>query len=361
MTQASNYLTFIGELKTQILRSRYAAARLVNRELLLLYFAVGKRLSEKVVAEKWGAKVLEQISADLQREMPGLRGFSYRNLKNMRQFAEEYAGLGFLPLPRAETQRAENQEPEIWQLATAKLGSIDFPIGQLPTAQLEDFKPEVFFALGFTQHILLMNRCKTLHERRFYMENAVANQWTVDILDHQIDARLYQKLGALPNNFATALPENLRDQALLAFKDEYLVDFVNGDPDDERVLENSIVGNIRRFILTMGKGFAFIGNQYRLVVAEEEFFIDLLFYNRLLQCLVPVELKRGKFKPEHPGKLSFYLNVLNETVRLPHENPSIGIILCKEKSDALVQFAVRSIENPIGVATYRLSSEMHEA
>lgn len=182
MTQASNYLTFIGELKTQILRSRYAAARLVNRELLLLYFAVGKRLSEKVVAEKWGAKVLEQISADLQREMPGLRGFSYRNLKNMRQFAEEYAGLGFLPLSRAEIQRAENQEPEIGQLATAQLehtdlgigqtasgqlGSIDFPIGQTASAQLERLDRDIFLGIGFSHHVLLMSRCKNLEERRF--------------------------------------------------------------------------------------------------------------------------------------------------------------------------------------------------
>jgi hypothetical protein len=157
------------------------------------------------------------------------------------------------------------------------------------------------------------------------------------------------------------LPENLRDKALLAFKDEHLLDFIHIDPDDERVLEKSIVDNIRHFILTMGKGFSYIGNQYRLLVGEEEFFVDLLFYNRVLHCLVPVELKRGKFKPEHPGKLNFYINVLNEKERLPHENPSIGIILCKEKNDSLVQFAVKGIDNPIGVATYRVSAEMPEA
>ncbi len=187
--------------------------------MLLLYFIVGKRLSEKIAAEKWGAKVLEQISADLQRELPGLRGFSYRNLRNMRQFAEEYS---------------------------------DFEIGQLVSAKLDDFLQNVFLCLGFSHHILLMNRCKNLDERRFYMENAVKNQWSHDILDHQIDARLFQKQGALPNNFAATLPENLRDKALLAFKDEYLLDFINVDPDDERVLEDSVVDNIRRFILTMG-------------------------------------------------------------------------------------------------------------
>ncbi|MFN0037315.1 MAG: YhcG family protein [Saprospiraceae bacterium] len=345
MIGQTNYLAFVGELKTQILRSRYTAARLANREMLLLYFFVGKQLSEKISIEKWGTKIMANISADLQIALPGLRGFSYRNLRNMRQFAEEYLEIAFGQLETAQIRRVENQANAIWQL---------------PTAKFEGYTQEVFFSLGFTQHILVLNRCKDPKERLFYMENAVANQWTVELLDHQIDARLFQKQGALPNNFAATLPENLRDKALLAFKDEFLLDFINVDPDDERVLEDKIVDNIRRFILTMGMGFAFIGNQYRLLFEEEEYFIDLLFYNRCLQCLVPVELKRGKFKPEYPGKLNFYLNVLNDSVRLPHENPSIGIILCKAKNDSLVRFAVRGIENPIGVATYRLSEEMPE-
>jgi predicted nuclease of restriction endonuclease-like (RecB) superfamily len=338
MNESADYLVFVGELKAQIIRSRYQAARLVNRELVLLYFLIGKRLSEKVAAENWGTKVIEQISIDLQRAMPGLRGFSYRNMRNMRQFAEEYKTSESLIF----TQVPDNQGITIWQLATAKL----------------EIESEVFLSLGFTHHLVLLNRCKNLDERFFYMKNSVDQHWTIDLLDHQISAKLFEKQGKLPNNFAETMPENLRNQALLAFKDEYLLDFIHIDPEDERILEKNIVDNIRRFILTIGKGFAFIGNQFRIEVDGEEYFIDLLFYNRILQCLVSVELKRGKFKPEFPGKLSFYLNVLNETMRLPHENPSIGIILCKEKSDNLVKFAVRGIENPIGVATYRFDNEM---
>ena len=341
MNQKS-YLEFIIEVKSRILHGRYQAARLANREMLLLYFAIGWRLSEKVAAENWGAKVIEQISADLQKELPGLRGFSYRNLMNMIQFAKEYAGLPFLPSP---AQEIENQSSSIVQLATA---------------ELNDITSEVFFGLGFTQHMMLLHRSKDFKERLFYMQQAVQHQWTVEMLDHQIAARLYEKQGALPNNFSRTLPEQLRDAALLAFKDEYLLDFIHIDPNDERVLEQHIVQHIRSFILTMGRGFTFVGNQHRVLADGEEYFIDLLFYNRLLQCLVAVDLKRGKFKPEHLGKLNFYLNVLNDTLRLPHENPSVGIVLCREKNDTIVEYAIQRTENPMGVSTYRISTEMPE-
>lgn len=341
----STYLDFLREVKTRILHSRYHAARLVNREMLLLYFAIGRRLSQKVAAENWGAKVIEQISTDLQKELPGLRGFSYRNLKNMRQFADEYTDLRFLDSSAQESKLVDKQPVKF---------------GQSSTAQFADIEPEIFFSLGFTHHILLINRCKGLGERLFYMQEAAQHQWTVEMLDHQIAARLYHTRGALPNNFTQTLPEQLRDTALLAFKDEYLLDFIHIDPEDERVLEQHIVEHIRHFILTMGRGFAFIGNQYRVLADEEEFFIDLLFYNRLLQCLVAVDLKRGKFKPEHVGKLNFYLNVLNDKLRLPHENPSVGIILCREKNDTIVEYAFRGTENPMGVSVYRISTEMPE-
>lgn len=323
---SEQYSLLFNDISQQILQSRYRAARLVNRELLLLYYSVGRRLSEKVAAQHWGAKVLEQLSADLQKQLPGLRGFSHRNLKNMRQFAEEYETL----------------------------------IGQSSTAQLANFSIDVFLSVGFTHHILLINRSKDWAERWFYIQKAAGNQWTVDMLDWQIKARLYQKQGQLPNNFEQTLPESLKETALQAFKDEYLLDFINVEKDDERVVEKGIVQNIREFILKMGTGFSFVGNQYRLMVDEQEFFVDLLFFNRQLQCLVAVELKRSEFKPEYLGQLSFYVNVLNDLVRLPHENPSIGILLCKEKSNAVVEYAFQGYNTPMGVATYQLSSDLPE-
>jgi predicted nuclease of restriction endonuclease-like (RecB) superfamily len=187
--------------------------RLVNREQLLLYFLVGKRLSEKVTAEKWGAKVIEQIAADLQKELPGLRGFSFRILKNMRQFADEYISISFLQLTQRGTQSTERES---------------FQIGQLPTAQFENLTSDLFFGIGFTHHILLLNKCKAWSERLFYMTRTVENHWTAEMLEWQIKTQLYQKQGkTIQNNFGKTLPVTLQQSSTLAFKDEYLLDYIN--------------------------------------------------------------------------------------------------------------------------------------
>jgi predicted nuclease of restriction endonuclease-like (RecB) superfamily len=261
------YVEFIADLKKNIIQSRYIAARLANKEQLLLYLQTGKMLAEKIAAEEWGASVLEQISKDLQEQLPGLRGFSHRNLLNMKRFY------------------VENQRFEFSQLPTAK-----FP---------------TFWGITFTHHTLLLNKCKTLEERVFYIEQAATNFWPVKLLEHHIDSDLYKHQGKLPNNFDKTLPA-LKPSALQVFRDEYLMDFIgSSDTENERILEEKAVADIKNFILRLGTGFCFLGNQYRLEVADEEFFIDLLFFNRHLQCLVAFELKRGKFKPEYTGQLNF--------------------------------------------------------
>jgi predicted nuclease of restriction endonuclease-like (RecB) superfamily len=339
-----DYLSFIQEVKEHIVRSRYIAARLVNREQLLLYFLVGKRLSEKVAAEKWGTKVIEQIAADLHKELPGLRGFSYRNLQNMKQFADYYRSLEFVQLSTAQIQESGNK---------------GFQIEQLVTAQFEGLTTELFFGIGFTHHILLINKCKAWAEKLFYVQKTAENHWTVEMLEWQIKTQLYQKQGkTIQNNFGKTLPVALQQSSTLAFKDEYLLDYINIETDDERVVEKGIVNNIKEFIMRMGKGFSFIGNQHRLVVDEDEFYIDLLFYNRILKCLVAFELKKGKFRPQDAGQLNFYLNVLNDTERLPDENPAIGIVLCSVKNDKTVEYAFQQISNPMGVAVYQLSERL---
>jgi predicted nuclease of restriction endonuclease-like (RecB) superfamily len=250
-----NYIEFIADLKKNIVQSRYIAARLVNREQLLLYFKTGKMLSEKIAVEKWGAKIIQQIAEDLQKQLPGLKGFSYRNLKKMRQFAFEYS---FLIIDYQQNT-----------------------IGPSVTAQLESF-----WGIPFTHHMLLLNKCKTNAERFFYMEQASSQFWSVTLLEHHIDSDLYSNQGKLPNNFDKTLPE-LKPSALQVFRDEYLMDFINSnDTEDERVLEQKVVADIKNFILRMGNGFCFIGNQYKLDVDGEEFFIDFLFFNRHLQSLV---------------------------------------------------------------------------
>ncbi len=352
-----SYLRFITELKQSIIRSRFHAASLANREQLLLYLYIGQKLSEKTQSEKWGSKIIEQISKDLQKELPGLRGFSYRSLMNMRQFADEYYSAIFLQSSTAEF--VENAWPLGTDRKNKKL--------QLPTAELEKDgilrltkeQLDAFFKVSFTHHIALIQKCKSASERFFYMGAAAYEMWSVDRLESQIDSGLYKTRGKLPNNFAAVLTKELRSTALNVFKDEYLFDFVNPDSvEDERVFEDAMVANIRKTMMSLGKGFTFIGNQYRLEVEGQEYFVDLLFYNRILRCLVAFELKRGKFKPEYAGQLNFYLSVLDDQARQPHENPSIGIILCKEKNNTIVEYAFRGMNKAMGVATYKLTKKL---
>lgn len=333
MEKNQSYLQLIRELKQNIVHSRYEASRLANRELLKLYMSTGLKLSERVASENWGAKIIGQLALDLQKELPGLRGFSRRNLMNMKQFAKAYMNTYFMQLATAQIT-----EPRIVQSSTAQLNN----------------DVDLFFSVSFTHHLLLLNKCKNLEERLFYIRHAASQFWSVSILELKIAEDLYKHQGTLPNNFEVTVPKDLRDTALQVFRDEYLWDFMQLEgSEDERAIETEIVNNIRKFILGLGKGFAFLGNQFRLEVDGQEFFIDLLFYNRHLQCLVAFELKRGKFRPEYAGQLNFYLNVLDDKVKLPHENPSIGIILCKEKSNTVVEYAFRSVSNAMGAATFK--------
>lgn len=356
----SEYIKFISDIKANILQSRYKAAALANKEMLLLYYQTGNKLSKKIKNSNWGASIIRNISNDLQKELPGLRGFSYRNLQNMKQFYEEYYYLTNVLL------KHRNQDVEIVQSVTAQLNESE--IVQLLTAQtdktdskqqIETFVENIFLKIGFTHHITLINKCKEYSERLFYFQNIVKNQWSVTILEHHINSRLYQLKGKMINNFERALPKKLHKHATDAFKSEYLLDYINIDEeDDERVLENEIVKNIKKFIMSLGNDFSFIGNQYRVIIEEEEFFIDLLFFHRTLQSLIAIELKRGKFKAEYAGKMNLYLSALDEYVKKEHENPSIGIILCKEKTDKVVEFAFRDYNKAIGVATFKTSRKI---
>jgi predicted nuclease of restriction endonuclease-like (RecB) superfamily len=339
------YIQLITDLKQNIVQSRYAAARLANKEQLLLYFRIGEILSQRIAAEKWGAKILVQISQDLQKQLPGLRGFSHRNLINMKQLYTEYQSFAFSQTPPAQLRnsRTSNSQKTITHPPTEKSSKTI----------------EAFFNISFTHHILILNKCKSMEERLFYIEEAATRFWSVSILEHHVLSDLFTNQGKLPNNFDKTLPKELKPSALKIFQDEYLMDFMTpGEIEDERMLEEKVVSDIKHFIMTLGHGFSFIANQYRLDLAGEEFFIDLLFFNRPLRCLVAFELKRGKFKPEYAGQLNFYLNVLDDKVKLQDENPSIGIILCKEKNNTIVEYAVSTIDKAMGVATYRTSKDL---
>lgn len=355
---SKEYIQFISDIKSSIIKSRYKAAYLANREMLLLYYQTGYKLSDKIKKSNWGAGVVRNISDDLQKELPGLRGFSYRNLQNMKQFFDEYELLQNFLLP------TQNQDFTIVQSSTAQFTDNEFM--QSITAQshndninLESFVENIFLKIGFTHHITLINKCKNINERIFYFQKTIENQWSVTILEHHLNSKLYQLKGQIINNFERTLPEKLHKHATDAFKSEYLLDYINLDEDDdERVLENEIIRNIKKFIMSLGDDFSFIGNQYRVIVGQEEFFIDLLFFHRSLQSLIAFELKRGKFKAEYAGKMNLYLSALDEYVKKEHENPSIGIILCKEKDDKVVEFAFRDYNKAMGVAKLQTSRKI---
>lgn len=344
-----NYKTVIKELKSMILASRYKAAALANKELLMLYFSVGKLISDKSRNGEWGTGILSKLSADLQKELPGLRGFGSTNLKRMRIFYEAWEiDFEFRP-----TLSDDLKKP----FKKVKISN-KTAIG--PTVS-DQFKT-AFLSISFSHHAEILTKIKTIEERKFYIVKSAQEYWSLATLEHKIKSKLFKKQGKLSNNFNTAISnEKLREKALMAFKDEYLLDFINiEDPDneDERVIENEIVRNIKKFILSIGTDFAFIGNQYRLQVGTKERFVDLLFFNRRLQSLVAFDLKKGEFEPEHLGKMNFYLSALDEMVKQPHENPSIGIILCKTKTDKVVEFSFRDFSKAMGVATYKTSKDL---
>lgn len=344
------YIEDVQKIKGLILKSRYQASQKANLELLTMYYQVGKYISLNSRSGKWGTGAVESISKQLQGELPKLSGFSPSNMKNMRVFFEEW-----------ESEFELNR-----QLVTADLVT-DNDVASEASLYLESLditKRQAFGRVGFTHHREILRVCKTLDERWYYIFRCADEFWTVATLKHHLKSNDYVTLGSMPNNFRLTMPdEETAKLAVRAFKSDYLLDFVDiKEPDDysERDLENAVVEKIKKFIMTMGDGFCFIGNQHRLLVDEEEFFVDMLLYNRDLQCLVALELKKDKFRPADLGQLSFYLSALDKYVRKEGENKTIGILLCEDMNRTVVELAVQDYDKPMGVATYRLGTDIPE-
>jgi len=309
------FTDFVKDIKNRILSSQYEALKKVNRELIDLYWNIGKDIVAKQETYGWGKSVVKNLSQELQKEFVGMRGFSERNIWNMRNFYIEY-----------------KESPKLQSL----------------TAEI-----------GWTHNVTIFQKCKDNLEREFYILSTKKFGWTYRVLSHQIDNKSYEKYLLNQTNFNETLPDKYKKQAKLAVKDEYNFDFLELSADhSEYELEIGLINSIRGFLAQMGTDFAFIGNQYKLKIDNEEYFIDLLLYHRRLRALIAIELKIGTFKPEYAGKMSFYLSILNDTVKLPDENPSIGIIICKEKNRTIVEYALKETNQPIGIATYKLSKDL---
>jgi predicted nuclease of restriction endonuclease-like (RecB) superfamily len=309
------YNAFLSDIKEKIHQAQYEAMKQVNKTLLALYWEIGKSIVEKQQEQGWGKSIVETLSKDLQNEFPGVQGYSSDNLWRMRKFYLHYQ---------------EN----------AKL---------VPLVQ----------EISWSHNLVVMEKCKDDLEREFYIQMTKKFGWSKNLLIHQLESKSYEKFLLNQTNFDEAVPDKYKHQAKLAVKDEYNFDFLEiGEEHNEKELELALIKNIRKFLLEMGGDFAFIGNQHRLQVGDEDFYIDLLLYHRKLKSLVAIELKAGKFKPEYAGKMNFYLAVLDDTVKQEDENPSIGIIICKSKSKTIVEYALRKTSNPIGIASYTLTETL---
>ena len=312
------YLNFKNEITARIRSAQYEALKAVNKEMIALYWEVGKRITEQQTALGWGKSVVENLSRDIQKEFPGIKGFGVSNMWDMARFYTEY-------------QSNEILQPLVGEISWSK-------------------------------HIVILTKCKETRQRQFYILATKKYGWTKDVLINKIEAKTYENYLLGQSNFDITLPDSIKNQAILALKDEYTFDLVGlAEEHSEYELEQAIIKNIRAFLMEFGTDFSFIGNQYRLEVDGKEYFIDLLLYNRRLQAMIAIELKIGEFQPEYKGKMEFYLNILNDTVKLPNENPATGKTICKSKSRMIVEYALKSSNMPIGVATYSLSSELPEA
>lgn len=349
MSNINKYEYAVKAIKLAVEKSRYRAAKAGNAELLSLYYGIGKYVSENTRNGTWGTDAIKTISSRLKSELVGVRGFSETNIKNMRLFYEEWSA--YVNRQPIADDLEVNEEGFLLAIRQPMVGDINW---------------NEFISLGFTHHMEILSKTKSIEERIFYIHECAMRAWDKYTLREYIKSGLYQQRDNLPNNFSTTLTDRqFAVKATKAFKDNYLLDFINTenlgeafDDIDERIIENEIVNNIKEFIIRFGTDFIFMGNQYRIEVEGEEMYIDLLFFNRELNCLVAVELKTGKFKPAYLGQLNTYLTILDDKVRKLHENPSVGLILCKDMNKAFVDYVIRDYEKPLGVATYKTYKDM---
>ena len=307
----AGYADWLADLKGRIHAAQQRATLAVNGELVLLYWQIGRDILARQSAQGWGAKVIDRLAHDLRAAFPDMKGFSPRNLKYMRAFAEAWPDVQFV------------------QQAAA----------QLPWFHL----------------CTLLDKLKTREERDWYLAQTVKHNWSRNILGMQIETRLLERSGKAVTNFEFSLPKPQSDLARQSLKDPYRFDFLGlTDKAQEREVENALVKHVTEFLLELGAGFAFVGRQVLLDVGGDEFFIDLLFYHLKLRCYVVIELKAGKFKPEHLGQLGFYLTAVDAQVKHPQDGPTIGLLLCKSKNKVVAEYALRNNAQPLGVAEYKL-------
>lgn len=354
----SDYVAFVNDLKARIAVARLSAARAVNRDLILLYWDIGGAIVEKQRLLGWGESVVEMVAKDLRDAFPDMRGFSIANVWRMRQLHQVCSSDEFLAQVARELERPgarDGRPPFLEQFVPASDRLPPSASRQMPI--LAQAVRELAAAVPWGHHVLLLGRIKAAPELFYYLRATARFGWSRRVLLNQIKAGAFERArrDGKSHNFPAALPEHLAEQAEEALKSSYNLEFLGlGRAVKERELEDRLIGRLRDFILELGYGFCFVGRQYRLALGSKEYFVDLLFYHRFLKVLVAIDLKVGEFEPEFAGKMDFYLNLLNDKERAPDDRPSLGIILCAEKDNLEVEYALKTKANPIGVAEYRL-------
>jgi len=377
----AEYQSFLENLKRHIQTRQVQAMLTANSQLLYLYWELGHFILQQQSEQSWGTKVIDQLASDLKLEFPSLKGLSARNLKYMRKFAKEYnavvivqqvvAQIGKDDIEKdkkvesvivqqvvAQLDNEEKNSPKsIVQQAAAQLENINF--GEETLINFSTFNKHIISKLPWGHLVTLMDKTPEMAERQFYAQKAFEESWSRNVLINKIETKLFHRKGALSNNFATTLSLPQNDLAREIFHDPYLFQFLKIDDTRlENELENGLISNLQKFLLEMGKGFAFLGKQFHLPVEGEDFYVDLLFFHTHLNCHVVIELKVGAFKPDYVGQLNFYVNAVNGLLKRNHHNPTIGLLLVKENNKVIAQYSLEGLTNPIGIARYQLSEDL---
>jgi predicted nuclease of restriction endonuclease-like (RecB) superfamily len=351
-----NYHLVLKQLEETINGSRQKVIRVANTELLTTYYEIGRTILEQKEKAGWGQKIIAKLANDLRAKFPNMKGISLRNLVYMQTFASAWPFFPFTQQPAAELPKIGQAEGRpITQLSTAQL--------QLNENQIIDNKQALLLQVPWTHHMIILDKAKTLAERIFYIKETIRNGWSATTLKLNIESRLHERKGtAITTNFDSRLSEDQAELARLTLKNPYIFDFLDIEaPMHERDLERALVKHIQRFLLELGKGFAYVGNQFNVKVQEDEFALDLLFFNYNLNCFVVFELKVSDFRSEYAGKLNFYVNIIDDKIKLPVHNPTIGVLLCKTPNDMVVKYSLQGIQTPLGVAEYELMPKQLKA
>jgi len=335
---SKEYKSFILEIKNKIKSSQTNIAIVANSSLLFFYWELGEMISKKQMQTKWGSKFIEQMSVDLRKEFPNLKGFSRTNLFYIKKFYQFYSN-------------------DLVQRCVGLNKSIVQRSGGLISAYINNNQNlSIVFQIPWRHNIEILSKASSVNEALFYIQETISNNWSRDVLALQIKSNLYKRQGKAVTNFKNTLPPPQSDLAEQTIKDPYIFDFLTfTKPYKEKDIENQLIDHITKFLLELGKGFAFIGNQYHFEIAENDYYIDLLFYHVILKCFVVIELKNTKFIPEYAGKLNFYLSAVDSILKSDDDKPTIGILLCRDKNNIEAEFALRDINKPMGISEFQLT------